>query len=55
VAPLIVVECFQRWSGRVEWLTVGPFFVRYTAVLAIVMALLVASAPGGQSFIYFDF
>lgn len=55
VAPLVVVECFQRWSGRIEWLTVGPFFVRYTAVLAIVMALLVASAPGGQSFIYFDF
>ena len=30
-APLVLVEIYQRASGRLEFLTVGPFLVRYTA------------------------
>jgi alginate O-acetyltransferase complex protein AlgI len=54
-APLIAVEIYQRASGRLEVLTAGPFLVRYTAALALVLTLVAFSAPGGQEFIYFDF
>ena len=54
-APLIVVEIYQRASGRLEVLTAGPFLVRYTAALALLLTLIAFSAPGGQEFIYFDF
>jgi alginate O-acetyltransferase complex protein AlgI len=53
--PLAVVEVFQRFSGRMEFLTFGPFLWRYSAALSIVLALLLFSARGGQEFIYFDF
>jgi alginate O-acetyltransferase complex protein AlgI len=54
-APLALVEIYQRASGRLEFLTVGPFFVRYTAAVILLLTLIVFSAPGGQEFIYFDF
>jgi alginate O-acetyltransferase complex protein AlgI len=54
-APLAVVEIYQRASGRLEFLTVGPFIVRYTTALALLMTLIAFSAPGGREFIYFDF
>ena len=54
-APLILVEIYQRASGRLEFLTAGPFLVRYTAALALLLTLIAFSAPGGQEFIYFDF
>jgi alginate O-acetyltransferase complex protein AlgI len=54
-APLIAVEIYQRASGRLEFFTVGPFLVRYTAAMTLMLALIACSAPGGQEFIYFDF
>jgi alginate O-acetyltransferase complex protein AlgI len=54
-APLALVEIYQRASGRQEVLTAGPFFVRYSAALALLLTLIAFSAPGGQEFIYFDF
>jgi len=54
-APLIVVETYQRFSGRQEFLTVGPFLWRYTAALCVLLMLMLFSARAGQQFIYFDF
>ncbi len=54
-APLVVVEIYQRASGRLEFLTAGPFLVRYTTALSLLLTLLAFSAAGGQEFIYFDF
>ena len=54
-APLAVVEIYQRASGRLEFWTAGPFLMRYTAALSLLLTLIAFSAPGGQEFIYFDF
>jgi D-alanyl-lipoteichoic acid acyltransferase DltB (MBOAT superfamily) len=54
-APLVVVEIYQRASGRLEFWTAGPFLMRYTAALSLLLTLIAFSAPGGQEFIYFDF
>ena len=54
-APLALVEIYQRASGRIEVLTAGPFLVRYSAALALLLTLIAFSAPGGREFIYFDF
>ena len=54
-APLIVVEIYQRASGRLEFMNAGPFLMRYTVALSLLLALIAFSAPGGQEFIYFDF
>ena len=53
--PLLLVEIYQRISGKLEILNTGPFLVRHTAALSILLALVLFSAPGGQEFIYFDF
>ncbi|MEO7774841.1 MAG: MBOAT family O-acyltransferase, partial [Steroidobacteraceae bacterium] len=55
VVPLALVESYQRLANRLEVLNFRPFLLRYTATLIVVMAILLASAPPGQSFIYFDF
>ncbi len=55
VAPLIVVETYQRFSDNVEFMTRGPFFVRYSMAMSVVLATVVLSASGGHQFIYFDF
>ena len=54
-APLAIVEIYQRASGQMEVLTAGPFLMRYTAAVALLLTLVAFSAPGGQEFIYFDF
>jgi alginate O-acetyltransferase complex protein AlgI len=54
-APLAVVEIYQRSSGRLEFLTAGPFLVRYTVSVVLVLTLLAFSAHGSHEFIYFDF
>jgi hypothetical protein len=54
-APLVVVEIFQRLSGQLEFLTVGPFIVRYTLAVGLLLTLLAFSAHGSHEFIYFDF
>jgi alginate O-acetyltransferase complex protein AlgI len=55
VAPLVLVECIQRWKGITEPLGYGPFLWRFTAAVVVFMATFLISAPGGQDFIYFDF
>jgi D-alanyl-lipoteichoic acid acyltransferase DltB (MBOAT superfamily) len=54
-APLIAVEIYQRATGRLEFLTVGPFLLRYTAAMTVLLAILAFSAAGDHAFIYFDF
>ena len=54
-APLAIVEIYQRASGRLEILEAGPFLVRYTAALAVLLTTIAFSARGGREFIYFDF
>jgi len=54
-APLIVIEIFQRASGRLEFLTWGPFLVRYTMATVLILTLIAFSARGTHEFIYFDF
>ena len=53
--PLALVEVYQRASGRLEVLDTGPFLVRYTAALSVLLAIIAFSARGGRQFIYFDF
>jgi alginate O-acetyltransferase complex protein AlgI len=55
VVPLILVEIYQRRANQLEVLNVGPFLVRYTAAMSVLLAILLLGAPGGQQFIYFDF
>jgi alginate O-acetyltransferase complex protein AlgI len=54
-APLVLVEIYQRFSGQPEVLNVGPFLVRYTAALSVLLTIIAFSARGGREFIYFDF
>ena len=54
-APLVLVEIYQRISGKVEILNVGPFLVRYTAAISVLLTIIAFSARGGREFIYFDF
>lgn len=63
--PLLLVQLWQRWSGRLEFLYDTANFtgrhdgvVRLTGlnlVLFTACAILFLSADGGQQFIYFDF
>jgi D-alanyl-lipoteichoic acid acyltransferase DltB (MBOAT superfamily) len=55
VAPLALVEIYQRVSGRLEILNTGPFLVRYSAALSVLLTIIAFSARGGRQFIYFDF
>jgi alginate O-acetyltransferase complex protein AlgI len=54
-APLALVEVYQRSSGQLEVLNVGPFIVRYTAALSVLLTIIAFSARGGREFIYFNF
>jgi alginate O-acetyltransferase complex protein AlgI len=53
--PLILVEVFQRASGKLEFLTLGPFLLRYTMGVVLVLTLFAFGARGSHEFIYFDF
>ena len=55
VTPLVLVEIYQRGANELEVLNVGPFLVRYTAAMSVLLSLILLSAPSGQQFIYFDF
>jgi D-alanyl-lipoteichoic acid acyltransferase DltB (MBOAT superfamily) len=54
-APLALVEIYQRASGQLEVLNVGPFMLRYTAALSVLLTIIAFGARGGREFIYFDF
>lgn len=55
ITPLIAVEFYQRFSGRMDVAEGRPFIVRYTLGMAVVLAIFVLGAAGGHQFIYFDF
>jgi hypothetical protein len=55
IAPLIAVEIYQRFSGNMEFMTRGPFLVRYSVAMSVVLATVALSASGEHQFIYFDF
>jgi D-alanyl-lipoteichoic acid acyltransferase DltB (MBOAT superfamily) len=55
IVPLIAVEIYQRFSGNMEFMARGPFLVRYSAAMSVVLAIVVLAASSGQQFIYFDF
>jgi D-alanyl-lipoteichoic acid acyltransferase DltB (MBOAT superfamily) len=53
--PLFIVDGAMRFErGRDAYLN-APFFVRYTAVIALLFSLAVLTSPTGGDFIYFDF
>ena len=54
-APLALVEIYQRSSGQPEVLKAGPFLVRYTLALSVLLTIIAFSARGGREFIYFNF
>ncbi len=53
--PLALVEIYQRASGKVEVLNSGPFLVRYTAALSVLLTIIAFGARSGREFIYFEF
>ncbi len=53
--PLALVEIYQRSSGQAEVLRAGPFIVRYTLALSVLLTIIAFSARGGREFIYFNF
>jgi D-alanyl-lipoteichoic acid acyltransferase DltB (MBOAT superfamily) len=53
--PLVLVEIGQRTFRKTEVLGSGPFFLRYTAFVLLVVVIMLFGAPPGQDFIYFDF
>jgi alginate O-acetyltransferase complex protein AlgI len=55
ILPLIIVEIYQRFTGNIEFMARGPFLLRYSAAMSIVLAVFVLGAGGGRQFIYFDF
>ena len=55
VWPLVAAEIYQRFSSDIEFYSHGQFLWRYSAAMAMILAVLVLGAEGGQKFIYFDF
>jgi len=54
-APLAAIEIYQRASGRLEWLMVGPFLLRYSESVILILTIFAFGAHGSHEFIYFDF
>jgi D-alanyl-lipoteichoic acid acyltransferase DltB (MBOAT superfamily) len=53
--PLILVQCWQRTTGKLEFLAASPWFVRFNLVLFLVYSLLFLAPHGASDFIYFAF
>ncbi len=53
--PLMLVQCWQRWTGKLEFLAESPPFVRLNLVLFLLFSLLFLSARETADFIYFAF
>ncbi len=53
--PMIVAECYLRWTNRQELILDQAFPVRYLLVLFLFFSVLVLHSPVSQEFIYFDF
>lgn len=53
--PLILVQCWQRRTGILEFLAASPFFVRFNLLLFLLFSLLFLAPQGASDFIYFAF
>ncbi len=53
--PLIMVQCWQRWTDKLEFLAQSPPFVRLNLVLFLVFSLVFLSPREASDFIYFAF
>lgn len=55
VLPLLAVEYLQFKYRIDDVFSVGPFLVRFTLIVLVLMIVMLASAPPGRAFVYFDF
>lgn len=53
--PLILVQCWQRWTDKLEFLSDSPPFVRLNMVLFLVFSLIFLAPNEASDFIYFAF
>lgn len=53
--PLILVQCWQRYSGTLEFLAASPFFIRFNLLLFLIFSLIFLAPQGASDFIYFAF
>lgn len=53
--PLMVVQCWQRWTGKLEFLNESSGFVRLNLVLFLIYSLIFLSPQEASDFIYFAF
>jgi D-alanyl-lipoteichoic acid acyltransferase DltB (MBOAT superfamily) len=53
--PLILVQIWQRSTGRLEFLSDSPAFVRYNLVLFMLFSLVFLAPKEASDFIYFAF
>lgn len=55
ILPLMVVQCWQRWTGKLEFLAAAPRFVRLNLVLFLIYSLVFLAPKEATDFIYFAF
>lgn len=53
--PLMAIQCWQRWTGKLEFLAVSPWFIRLNLVLFLVYSLVFLAPKEASDFIYFAF
>ena len=53
--PLMAIQCWQRYTGRLEFLAAAPGFIRLNLVLFLVYSLVFLAPKEASDFIYFAF
>jgi D-alanyl-lipoteichoic acid acyltransferase DltB (MBOAT superfamily) len=53
--PLVAVQCWQRATGKLEFLAASPWFLRFNLLLFLVCSLAFLAPHGASDFIYFAF
>ena len=53
--PLMAIQCWQRWTGKLEFLAAAPAFIRLNLVLFLVYSLVFLAPREAADFIYFAF
>ena len=53
--PLLLVEFIQFKFKIEDIFSVGPFLLRFTMIVVALIIVMLASAPPGRAFVYFDF
>lgn len=53
--PLILVQCWQRWTDKLEFLAASPPFIRLNLVLFLLYSLIFLAPGEASDFIYFAF